>query len=216
MTFFDVFASADVIVAVLVFSVLALGEPFVESSLHSVFAANPPFQWGWDQLSAPLLRAIMLVVFVYLAFPTLFGLNTAPSIGELISSQEMHVPNVLGILFLIGFLASLAPGLGGKPEFVLPVQGCLACGYLFFGLTGYLGVTTANLWPGIDILLTMVCVSYYAHRFGRFVGEVGGDQLDMMLNTRGYGVVVLHVIELLAQVPIILLFGHGLGRQLAI
>ena len=91
MTFINVITSADVIVAVMVFGLLALVEPFLEAWLHRVFAANPPFQWGWDQFFAPLLRAIMLVVFVYLAFPALFGLSAAPTIGELISSDEVHI-----------------------------------------------------------------------------------------------------------------------------
>ncbi len=200
----------------MVFGLLALAEPFLESWLHRVFASNPPFQWGWDQFFAPLLRATMLVVFVYLAFPAIFGLSSAPTVSELIKEQQGHISSVLGVLFLAGLLASLVPGLSRKPEFVLPIQGALACGYLFFALTGYLGVTTATLWPGIDIVMTMVCVSYFADRLGRVVGKACGDRLDRLLNTTGYDLVILNAVELLAQIPVILLFGHGLGRQLAI
>ena len=200
----------------MVFALLALAEPFLESWLHRVFASNPPFQWGWDQFFAPLLRATMLVVFVYLAFPAIFGLSTAPTIGQLTEGHEGHISGVIGVLLVVGFVASLVPGLGRKPEFVLPVQGVLACSFLFFTLSAYLGMTTATLWPGIDIFLTMVLVSYFAHRFGRIVGKAGADRLDSLLNTSGYDIVILNAIELLAQIPVILLFGHGLGRQLAI
>jgi hypothetical protein len=38
----------------------------------------------------------------------------------------------------------------------------------------------------------------------------------MHQNTRGYDVVVMHVVELLMQIVVVLVFGFGLGRQLAI
>jgi hypothetical protein len=216
LTFLNVITSANVIVAIMIFGIFAIVEPFVESWLQRIFIANRPFQWGWAHFFAPLLWAIMLVVFVYLAFPAIFGLTTAPTIIELLSGDQVTVSNTLGVLFLFGIFASQVPGFGARPEFVLPIQGCLACGYLFFALTSYLGVTTATLWPGIDVFLAMICVSYFADRLGRTIGIAGGNRLDAMLNTDGYDVVILNAIRLLAQIPVILSFGYGLGRQLAI
>ncbi len=200
----------------MVYGLLAATEPFIESWLHKLFEANPPFQWGWDQFFAPLLRAVMLVVFVYLAYPALFGLNVAPAIGELMRADEARINTVISVLFLTGFLASLIPGLGRAPEIVLPIQGSLAAGYLFYWLTNYLGVTTATLWPGIDIILMMICLSFFAHRLARIAGKSFGDWIDRTLETSGYDLVIVHAVELVAQIPVILLFGYGLGRQLAI
>ena len=98
----------------------------------------------------------------------------------------------------------------------MPVQGCLACGYVFQWLTAYLGVTTATLWPGLDVALIMLLMSYFGHRLGRHLGKTAGDWIDHRYHTRGYDTVVLHVVELLAQIPVVLLFGYGLGRQIAI
>lgn len=216
MSFLNVIGSAEVLAAVLVYALLAITEPFLESWLHDRFKGNARFQWGWDQLFAPLIRAVMLVVFVYLAYPALFGLTVAPTIGELIAADDDQINNVVGALLLIGFLASLIHGLGRSPEFVLPIQGSLATACAFHWLTTYLGVTTATFWPGIDILLTMILVSFFAHRLGRIAGKTCGDWLDDALRTRGYNLVIVHAFELLAQIPVVLLFGHGLGRQLAI
>jgi len=216
VSFVNAISSAEVLVAIMLYALLAVTEPFLEAWLHDVFAGNAAFQWGWDQFFAPLLRAAMLIVFVYLAYPALFGLTSAPPIAELIAGDDVRFSNIAGVIFLVGFLASLIPGLGRNPEIILPVQGCLATGYVFYGLTGYLGVTTANLWPGIDVLLTMIIVSLFAHRLGRVAGKAFGDWLDGSLGTRGYDLVIVYAVELLAQIPVILLFGYGLGRQLAI
>ncbi len=211
----NVITSPDVLVAVMVYGLMAMTEPFVESWLHDIFETNPPFQWGWDQFFAPLLRAVMLVVFVYIAYPALFGLNVAPGIGELIRGDEAQINTVISVLFLAGFLASLIPGLGRNPQIVLPIQGSLAAGYVFYWLTSYLGVTTATFWPGLDVVLMMICLSFFAHRLARIGGKAFGDWLDRTLDTSGYDLVIVHTVELLAQIPVILLFGLGLGRQLA-
>ena len=102
------------------------------------------------------------------------------------------------------------------PEFILPLQGCLAAGYFFFWLTTYLGITTASLWPGLDVLLAMLIVSYTGHRIGGHLGRLIGTWVDDRNATRGYDRVAVHVVELLAQIPVVILFGYGLGRQLAI
>ena len=202
--------------AIAVYALLAFAEPFPESVLHRSFNDNPAMQWGWDQFFSPLIRAIMLVVFVYLAYPGLFGLRVAPSVIELLTNSEARLNTVIGALFFAGFLASLIPGFSKHPEFVLPLQGCLAAGYFFFWLTSYLGITTASLWPGLDIFLAMVIVSYVGHRIGGHLGRLIGTWIDGKRNTLGYDRVAVHVVELLAQIPVVVLFGYGLGRQLAI
>jgi hypothetical protein len=216
MSFLTSITSAEVFVAVMVYGLLAVTEPFLESWLHGEFKDNPPFQWGWDQFFAPLIRAVMLVLFVYLAYPALFGLTAAPTIGALLTGDEVQTNELIGVVFLVGFLASLLPGLGRNPEFVLPIQGSLATAYVFHWLTGYLGMTTATFWPGVDIVLTMILVSFFAHHLGRVAGKAFGDWLDGTLGTRGYDLVIVHAFELLGQIPVVLLFGYGLGRQLAI
>lgn len=216
MSLQNIFASGGVWIAIAVYAALALTEPFIESRLHRSFSDNPAMQWSWDRFFSPLLRAITLVVFVYLAYPGLFGLRVAPSVVELLTGSEARLNTVIGNLFFAGFVASLLPGFSKHPEFVLPLQGCLAAGYFFFWLTTYLGITTASLWPGLDVLLAMLIVSYTGHRLGGHLGRAIGAWVDGRHETQGYDRVTAHVVELLAQIPVIVLFGYGLGRQIAI
>ncbi len=216
MSFLDIFALSEVWIAVSVYAVLALVEPFLEAGLHRASADNPALQWSWDRFFSPLLRALALVMFVYLAYPALFGLRVAPSVLDLLTNNEVRLNAVVGNLFFAGFVASLIPGFSKHPEFILPLQGCLAAGYFFFWLTSYLGVTTASLWPGLDVLLAMLIVSYTGHRIGGHLGRIIGGWVDGRAVTRGYDQVAIHVVELLAQIPVVVLFGYGLGRQIAI
>jgi hypothetical protein len=216
ISFIDVIADGGVILAVTVYGALALTEPFFEGWLHRKLAPNIAFQWGWDQFFAPLARSIMLIIFVFLAYPGLFGLRVAPSLGDLLEGDSARLSTLVSGLFFVGFVASLAPRINRNAALVLPIQGCLAGGYVFSRLTAYLGVTTASVWPGLDIFLTMLLVAYFGHKFARVFGTSVGARIDIHQNTRGYDVVVMHVVELLMQIVVVLVFGFGLGRQLAI
>lgn len=216
MSLQSIFASSEIWIAITAYALLALVEPFLESVLHRSFTDHRAMQWSWDQIFSPLIRAILLVVFVYLAYPGLFGLRVAPSLFDLFASSDARLEPVIGTLFFVGFAASLIPGLGKHPALVLPLQGCLASGYFFFWLTAYLGVTTASLWPGLDVFLGMLIVSYTGHRIAGHLGGFISTCLDGERETLDYDRIAVLVVALLVQIPLVLLFGFGLGRQLAI
>ena len=207
--------SADILVASMVFSIVAITEPFLEKWLHDLLEDSPPFCLGWDYFFAPLLRAVAIVLFIYLAYPTLFGLNEAPAIDQLMTYENTNTSNLLGVMFLIGLLLPLIPALNRHPEFVLPIQGTTAAAYVFSWLTHYLHITTASVWPSIDILFVMVVLSYLGHRLANWFGHHLGGKLDERFSTHGLRAVGQHIIELLIQIPVILTYGYGLGYQLS-
>ena len=207
--------NADIIVAVIVFSIVAITEPFLEKWLHDLLEDSPPFCLGWDYFFAPLLRALAVVLFIYLAYPALFGLKVAPDIGELMAYENTSTSSLLGVMFLIGLLLPLVPALNRHPEFVLPIQGATATAYVFAWLTHYLHITTAGIWPGIDVLFVMVVLSYLGHRLANWFGHYLGEKLDETFSTHGLKAVAQHIVELLIQIPVILTYGYGLGYQLA-
>ena len=205
----------NIVLAILVFSVVAIAEPFIEKWLHDLLEDNPPFCIAWDLFFAPFLRAVAVVLFIYLAYPALFALNTAPGISELMHYEDAKTGNLLGVMFLIGLLLPLIPALNRHPEFVLPIQGAIATAYVFTWLAHYLHITTASVWPGIEILLIMVLLSYLGHRIAGWCGQHLGHQLDQRFSTHGLDNVTRYIIELLVQIPVILTYGYGLGYQLS-
>jgi len=211
----DVLLNFDILFSIILFAVLALAEPFLEKWLHDLLESNPPLCLSWDYFFAPLLRATAIVLFVYVAYPALFGINVAPTIQELAASANGKPSNLLGVMFLVGLLLPLIPALNRHPEFVLPIQGALATAYIFAWLTNHLHITAASIWPGGDIFLLMVLSSYLGHRIARRFGEYIGQKLDTAFNTVGLKAVGQHIIELLVQIPVILTYGYGLGMQLA-
>lgn len=211
----SVLLSFEIIFAITIFSVVAISEPFLEKWLHDLLDDSPPFCLGWDYFFAPLLRSTAIVLFIYLAYPALFGLQVAPTIEELMAIESAKTSSLLGIMFLIGLLLPVIPALNRHPEFVLPIQGAIAAAYVFSWLAHYLHITTANIWPGFDMFVVMVLCSYLGHRLASRIGGNLGQTLDSRFETDGLTTVTQYTVELLVQIPVILVYGYGLGRQLS-
>lgn len=216
MTFFDVLVSGRMLFGIVLFGLLAAAEPFLENLVARRFAGNPPAHWSWAHLGVPLLRAALVLGFVLFTYPTLFGLREAPPLGVLLAAEEARASTVLGALFLLALLAPALPVLLSHPEFVLPAQGILATGFLFSWMTSWLHISAVSLWPGGDLACAIVLTSYLAHRLARRFAFTVGRAADAATERAGFDTLLTHVITLQAQLPVVILYAAGLGRQIAI
>ncbi len=216
MYFLDILFNSHLLLAMAGYGVLAALEPFFSAWLVRVFENNPPALWSWETLGVPLVRAALVLGFVYFSYPALFGLRAAPDLATLMAANEAKPSVILGLLYLLALIAPVLPVFHAHRYLILPLQGMLATGFLFRWMTGYLSMTAASLWPGIEIALAVVLTSYLAHRLGAQVGYRLGASLDHQTNHRGYDALLTHVITLEAQLPIIVIYAAGLGRQIAI
>jgi len=209
VSFIDVIENSRILIAIVVYGALALGEPVYESRLQRIFRSRPASPQFWDALFAPSARALLFTAFVFVIYPDVFGLHTAPSLGTLISGRDAPVAAIPSAFFVAAYAVSLVPALARRPEIVLPLQGCLAGAFLFSRLTAYLGITTAVIWPGIDVFLSMLLVIYFGVKIRRAL-------IGRYTDARGFGYVLISGSELLIRIGVVLLFAYGLGRQLAI
>ncbi len=212
MFFTSVLTRPDVVFAIAVYASLALLEPFIEVWTRHIFADNSPFEWSWEHLITPLMRAGLVLLFIYLAYPALFGLQDAPSFAQLTMEDDARTSKLLGILYLVTLVAPMLPLFSRHPEFVLPLQGCLAAAFVFHWLCNYLHITSTTLLPSLPILGAMLVSSYVAHRIGRGLSHVFVGVNDY--TDRHY--LIEHVITLLAQIPVVVIYTSDLGRQIAI
>jgi hypothetical protein len=167
-------------------------------------------------LGVPLMRAGLVLGFVYFSYPALFGLREAPGIHLLLAANEARTSTVLGVMYGLALLAPVLPLFYSHPEFVLPLQGILATAFLFKWMTSYLHITAVSIWPGIDLAVVIALAAYLAHRIGRRAGFHTGDAVDSLSERRGFDALLTHVVTLQAQLPVIVIYAAGLGRQIAI
>jgi hypothetical protein len=216
VNFIDALCDGRVLFSIAVHAALATLEPFIEFWIERRFHDNPPALWLREHVGLPLLRAACVVLFVYLAYPALFGLREAPSLTTLLAAHESGTSTVLGVAFLVALAAPVVPLFHRHPEFVLPLQGMLATAFLFDWLTGYLHITAASAWPGFDVILLMGVTAWLMHRLAHHAGRLVGAQADAATGSSGYEALIVHVFTLLAQLPVILIYSTALAGQIAI
>ncbi len=216
MILLDVLASPPILVAIGCYAAGSALEPFIERWLERAVHYNPPLLWCWEHLGVPLLRAALLLGFVFLAYPTLFGLREAPGLQTLLADRDAAPSTVLGTLYLVALLAPVLPVFRRHPELVLPAQGVLAVAFLFHWLADYLHVTVASAWPGSAMAIAIVAAAWLMHRLSLRLGERLGRELDRTCGTDGYDALGAHMVTLLAQLPVVLVYSSALGAQLAL
>lgn len=216
MYFLELITSGQILAAMAVYGVLAALEPFLEAWLEHAFDDNPPALWSWAHVGVPLLRAALVLGFVFMSYPALFGLREGPPLATLLAAHDSGPSVVLGVLFLVALFSPILPIFHRHPEFVLPVQGVLATAFLFNWLTDYLHMTTVSVWPGFEIAIAILGSAYLMHRLARRIGYHFGAAIDSGRGTRGFDVLLIHVVTMLAQLPVVLIYSVGLSQQIAI
>lgn len=216
MSMTAIFTAPGVLAALLFFLVVGACEPFVEYRLNRALDGNQAFHWSWAHLLAPFLRAVSIVVFVYLAYPAVFAVRHAPDFALLLADGTLRLNNLVGILFLCTLLLPIIPVFERRVELILPLQALIATAAVFDWYTDYLGASAASIWPGTPTALLLAGVVVFGHRVAADLGNRLGHAMDKAFVTRGFDRVVPNAMELLAQAPVILLYGYALGRQVAI
>ena len=147
MAIVEIIVSGKFIVALFIYGVfIALLYPFMDRIYDRL--EHPLLQWKWDHIAMPLLEVALMVLFIILAYPVIFGVQDAPSIISLFSKDELRINYLVNLLFVISLLFPLIPIIGNWYELILPLQGIAASMMIFSWLTASVSVTDYSFWPG--------------------------------------------------------------------
>ena len=213
MSFFEILLSGDFIRAALAYSVAALISLIGFAYVHNLLE-DEWLQWPWDHFMMPLLRACLVLMFIAIAYPSIFGLVDAPPLAEVLARDDMRIHHLLNLVFVITLFFPLIPVVGDWHEFVLPLQGIAASMLLFNWLAREMHVMDVHYWPGIDSVLYMSMLASFTHVAAVWISDRAGALLDRRFELDGSGKLVSSVLVMIMQGPIIVLYCRGLGRQL--
>lgn len=171
---------------------------------------NAVTEWLSDHVWLPLARVVLLLVFVALAYPVLYGFDEAPALRELLAGGEHRLHHLINLLFVL----SLLPVVGGVPGVVLPIQGIAAAALLFRWLSPTLGID-GSLLPGWSAAGAILLWIYAGHRGASVAAQQLGRWLDARYAMRDGDKAVYELIILACQAPAILIYGLALGGQWA-
>ena len=214
MSLAEILFSAQLIAAFLGYAALSVLEALASARLHA-YHENDAGCWLWQHVYAPLLRAATLLLFVLMAYPTLYGLAEAPTVTALLSAEEGRFGHILGIVFVLSLALPLMPVLGALPALMLPIQGVVAAALLFHWLATSLGAENVRLWPGGGITLGVVALSATAYWLAGHGARLTEHMGHRLFDIADLGEVAREALVLLFQAPAIVLYAMVLGSQLS-
>lgn len=213
MSIMQIVLSGNVILAAVVYAAFAIAGIWVFDRVHRALVQSL-LLWGWEHIAMPLLRAALMLIFILLAYPTLFGLTEAPALGDLLARDPLRVNYLLNLLFLVTLLFPLIPVLGEQDELVLPVQGIAAATLLFSWLAAAVDAGPVHYWPGSGTVGLILLLAVITHWLAMSLAALAGAELDDTLNVENAGELLARALVLFLQYPVIVVFCHGLGKQL--
>lgn len=172
------------------------------------------YLWLWEHLYLPMFRAVVLMSFILLAYPVLFGLHEAPALADLLSAEDGRVSRLLGLVFLLSLVLPLLPALGTIPALILPLQGIAGAALLFNWVCRARGIAEVSYLPDWQALMAMVSLAagtYWLAQNTLLVTDWLGREF---LETADLDELIGEGLTLLLQAPVIIVYGLSLGSQL--
>ncbi|HWP94625.1 MAG TPA: hypothetical protein VNL72_02705 [Gammaproteobacteria bacterium] len=170
----------------------------------------PLTAWLAEHVYLPMLRAAAMVAFLLVAYPSLFGIASAPALGTLFTGQGERLVQLVELVWLVALLLPLLPFAGRLTAAVLPLQAMAGAALLFSWLAEALGVTAVSYWPGGEALAGIAAVALAGHVGARLVATVATDDGNLPLP----GHLLYEAVVMACQVPAVMIYARALGRQL--
>ncbi len=199
------------LMALLAYALLAMGATALAHRALRAVAQVAVSEWILLHMGLPLLRVALLLAFLLMAYPALYGMRGLPALGQVLGAEPARLASLVNVAFLIALLLPWVPGIGRIQALVLPVQGITASAQLFVWASRDAALGPVDLWPGTATLLGITVAALLGHllalRLAVWVRDWGRATLQVDdLDAAGYQTLIL-----VLQVPAILLYSLSLG-----
>lgn len=194
--------------AIAVYLLVSLGALHFEERLLRSVSDAAVANWLVENLYIPLLRYVCVLVFVLLAYPGLFGLDTAPPLSVVLGSGSGRLDQLLNLGLVLSLALPLIPVVNNIPGVILTLQGILTACVVFSWAAPELGLYSPRYWMGGQTLFLVLAFNLAAYLLGRALSEGLG------LGRRSpRAALLMDALRYLAGLPAILVYTFALGRQ---
>ncbi|MGR9099609.1 MAG: hypothetical protein ACU826_03505 [Gammaproteobacteria bacterium] len=215
MAYWEIFFSAEYFSTLVLISLLYPLAFWWFAKLEDEMTGHPVSHFLMDAFGRPVLQALLVLLFVYLAYPKLFGLYRLPGFNALLAAEGRTVNSLLNLLVALGFFLPALPLLRRFAGIVLSLQIIIACQVVFFwavaSVRPSLQVRFVPDWP---FVLQLGVAALAVHFTIALCGKHLGDWLDERFDTDGMDILVEMSAGFFLQGLVILSYTLFLGMQL--
>lgn len=213
MSLIDALFSPRLLLAIGVFFIVSLLVDLGGRRLLDHLSVVPISHWLLTHGLFPAARSLALVAFILLAYPTLFGLEQAPPLSELLAARG-RVASLVNLSFLLSLLLPFVPLIGQIPALVLPLQGIAAASLLFHWWAASIPPQSIDFWPDWRITAALLLLAYAGHAAARGLAQAIARGQRARFDAGQVEELAYRSLLMALQAPVILLYTLVLGRQI--
>ena len=204
----------QLLLALALFAIISVLVEVVAYQLLSAVAEVAPSSWLMQHTVIPAARALALVSFILVAYPVLFGVESAPAVRELLAVERLRLSNLVNVIFLLSLLLPLIPVFSRWPALLLPIQGIAAATMVFRWWAATQPQVAIHFWPGWSTVLSLLVLAFITHEIAKQLSHHLEKKVDAIIDRHGSGRLIYRTVVMMLQVPVILLYTLSLGQQL--
>jgi hypothetical protein len=183
---------------------------FIQGKMNNNFSS-----FCWEKIGLSFIKTLLIIGFILVVYPINYGLETAPSITELLNKEETRSNFLINIIFLLTFFYPLIPIIGKWEEFIIPLQGVFASMIIFIWLCSGTGIDNYKLFPDLKTIIIILLISFVSHWIAKHLSVHIGEYFDKLYNREGFQILIFKAVILIMQSPVVFIYGLYLGNQIS-
>ncbi|MCU7819939.1 MAG: hypothetical protein KZQ57_14010 [gamma proteobacterium symbiont of Lucinoma myriamae] len=213
MDYLDVLLHPTLVMATISYTVMAISyEIAYQHFLHKIQAVSGS-HWIAKHIGAPFFHVLLLIAFIYMSYPVLYGLDShnstgeaiLPSLSQLLNARSGQTMKLVNTLFIISVILPLIPVINRFTAFILPLQAIAGSAVLYGWLADFTGIRY-SIFPGFEIMALIIFFSFIAELAARAIASLSGAGLHHQYRHSGTEKIIHKSMLLILQVPILLIY----------
>jgi hypothetical protein len=205
MSYYDVLFHPDIISATFFYMVLAIGFEIIYNHLLIKISHEPGSHWIARQIIGPFVHVLLLIAYIYICYPVIFGLQEAPALSELLDKSHGRTMKLINIVFAVSVILPLLPVIGRFSALILPLQAITASAVIYSWLSEAMS-RNYTIIPGAGTLLLIIILSFITSVVATWLDGYFSPTLNEKYQTEGWGRIIQRSTIMLFQVPILLVY----------
>ncbi|GEM_PF-5540844 len=222
MDYFAVLFHPSLLMASLIYSLMAISfEISYQRFLHHLRSVASS-HWVAMHIGAPFFHVLLLVAFIYMSYPVLYGVeqqSQVPTLTQLLNAHSGQTMKLVNILFIISLLLPLFPLIHRFSALILPLQAIAGSAVLYGWLAQYKGINYTIL-PDIKILALLIGCSVLAELLARALASMLSISINPLLahqyRQNDLEKLIHKSVLLIVQVPILLIYTLNIAGRVVL
>ena len=213
MNYLDVLFHPTLIMATILFTIMSISFEIAYQQFLNKIAAVSGSYWIAKNIGTPFFHILLLIAFIYMSYPVLYGLeshnNTGerilPTLTQLLNTRNGQSMQMINTLFIVSVLLPLIPIFNRFLALILPLQAMAGSAVLYGWLSQTAGINY-SIFPGYKIIAMIIFFSFIAELLAKSIAALLGENLNTKYHSHDMEKVVYKSSLLVFQVPILLIY----------